>query len=100
MKKPFEAYLTFIENELGVKLLCWQKMALRAIYDGHCPYISGVRNGKVIMYRAAELLKEEINRDAGNLPPRLAELDGYTADVVTCDEGWRDNIEWEKENKL
>lgn len=96
MKKPFEAYLTFIENELGVKLLCWQKMALYAIYDGHCPYISGVRGGKVIMERAADMLKEEMDRDAGILPPRLYELDGYSTTVVMCDENWRENIEWEK----
>ena len=86
MKKPFETYLSFIENELGVKLLHWQKMALHAIYDGHYPYIYGVRGGKVIMERAAEMLDEEINRDIGNLPPRLYELDGYAVNVVTCDE--------------
>ena len=100
MKKPFEDYLSFIENELGIKLLCWQKMALRAIYDGYYPYISGVRGGKVIMKRAAEMLKEEMNRDTGNLPPRLYELDGYAINVVTCDENWGENIEWEKEKEL
>ena len=99
MKKPFETYLTFIENELGCKLICWQQMALHAIYDGHYLCISNIRNGKVIMYRAAQLLKEEMNRDAGNLPPRLYELDGYSADAAMCDEGWRENIEWEKENE-
>lgn len=86
MKKPFESYLAFIENELGIKLLCWQKMALHAIYDGHYPYISNIRNGKVIMYRAAQLLKEEMDRDDGCLPPRLYELDGYSADVETYDD--------------
>ena len=100
MKKPFETYLNFIENELGVQLLCWQKMALHAIYDGHYPYISNIRNGKVIMYQAAKLLKEEMERDAGNLPPYLYELDGYAVNVVTCDENWGENIEWEKENKI
>ena len=88
MKKPFDDYLTFIENELGVQLLCWQKMALRAVYDGHYPYISGGRGGKVIMERAEEMLKEEMDRDTGNLIPRLYELDGYSTTVVTCDENW------------
>ena len=100
MKKPFEDYLTFIENELGVKLLCWQKTALEAIYNGYCPYISGVRGGKMVMERAAKLLKEEMEQDTGNLPPRLYELDGYTTTVVTCDENWGENIEYEKENKI
>lgn len=100
MKKPFETYLAFIENELGVKFLHWQKMALEAIYKGYCPYISGVRGGKVIMERAAEMLKEEIDRDIGNLPHRLYNLDGYSTAVVTCDENWGENIIWEKENTL
>lgn len=100
MKKPFEDYLAFIENELGIKLLCWQKTALEDIYKGYCPYISGVRCGKMIMERAAELLKEEMDRDTGILPPCLYELDGYTADATMRDEDWRKNTEWKKENKL
>ena len=100
MKKPFETYLTFIENQLGVQLLYWQKMALHAIYNGHHPYISNVRHGKIIMCRAAQLLKEEMDQDVGILPPRLYELDGYAVNVVTCDENWGENIIWEKENKL
>ena len=98
MKKPFETYLTFIENELGVKLLYWQEMVLRAIYDGKYPIVSCVRNGKTIIDKAAQRLKEEIDRDAGILPHRLYELDGYSTTVVTCDENWGENIEWEKEN--
>ena len=99
MKKPFEHYLAFIEHELGCKLLDWQKMALEAIYKGYCPYISGVRGGKVIMERAEEMLKEEMDRDTGSIPPHLYELDGYTINVVTCDENWGQNIEWEKEKE-
>ena len=97
MKKPFETYIAFIENELGVKLLNWQRIALEGIYNGYCPYISSVRGGKVIMERAAEMLTKEINRDTGNLPPRLYELDGYKADILLCDDIARYNIE--KENK-
>ena len=97
-KKPFEDYLTFIENELGVKLLCWQKAVLEAIYNGYCPHISCVRGGKGVMGMAAELLAEEIDRDERLLPARLYELDGYAIDIVTCDENWGENIIWEKEN--
>lgn len=98
MNKPFETYLSFVENELGVKLLCWQKMVLRSIYDGHCPYISGMRGGKDIMYRSARLFKEEIERDTGRLPPRIYELDSYAEEVVMCDEDWKENTEFEKES--
>ncbi len=98
MKKPFEDCLAFIEHELGCKLLDWQKTVLREIYDGKYPIVQGRLGGKFVAYRAAEMLKEEMNRDNGNLLPRLYELDGYNADVVTCDEGWGDNIEWKKEN--
>ena len=100
MKKPFETYITFIEHELGVKLLDWQKKALRDIYNGYLPHVFGLRNGKYVMCQAAQLLVEEINRDMTWLPPRLYDLDGYSADVVTCDEDWRENIELEKENKI
>ncbi len=86
MTKPFETYLTFIENELGCKLLDWQKTVLREIYNGKYPIVQGRLGGKFVAYRAAEMLKEEMSRDNGNLPPRLYELDGYTTDVVTCDE--------------
>lgn len=98
MKKPFETYLAFVENELGCKLFDWQKIALREIYDGKYPIVQGRLCGKFVAHRAARLLKEEMERDNGNLQPRLYELDGYTADVLTCDEGWRENIEWDKEN--
>ena len=100
MKKPFEDYLHFLENDLGIKFLYWQEMVLRAIYDGKYPIVSCVRNGKTIIDKAAKLLKEEMDRDTGNLPPRLYKLDGYAVNVVTCDENWGENIEWEKENNL
>ena len=99
MKKPFETYIKFIENEFGIKLLNWQKMALEGIYNDYRPYISCARGGKRIMELAAEVLKEEIDRDTGIIPSRLYELDGYSTTVVTCDENWGENIIWEKENK-
>lgn len=100
MKKPFEDYIDFIEHELGCKLLDWQKRALRGIYDGKYPIVQGRLCGKFIAYRAAKLLKEEIDRDTGTLPSHLYKLDGYAINVVTCDENWGENIEWKKEKKL
>lgn len=92
MKKPFEDYLAFIENELGCKLLDWQKTILRNEYDGkHYRYHFGRISGKYVMYQAALMLKEEMARDSGCLPARLYELDGYTTDAVVYDE-------WKKEN--
>lgn len=94
MKKPFETYLAFVEHELGCKLLDWQKVVLRNEYEGkHCCYYSGRISGKYVLLRAVQLLKEEMDRDSSNLPPRLYELDGYSATVVTCDENWGENIE-------
>lgn len=96
MKKPFEDYLDFIENELGFKPLYWQEMVLRAIYDGKYHVVSCVRNGKTIIDKAAQLLKEEMDRDNGSLLPWTYKPDGYSTTVVTCDENWGENIEWEK----
>lgn len=90
-KKPFEDYLAFIEHELGCKLLAWQKTVLREIYDGKYPIVQGRLCGKFAVYRAAQMLKEEMARDSECLPARLYELDGYTTDVVVYDE-------WKKEN--
>ena len=99
MKKPFEAYLTLIESTLEVRLFDWQKEILRAIYDDkHLYWYPGRISGVTQFYRAVEILYEEINRDRGNLPSNLYELDGYTTTVATCDENWGENIIWEKEN--
>lgn len=67
-KKPFEHYLAFVENELGCKLFDWQKTLLREIYDGKHPIIQGRLCGKVAAYRAAEMLKAEMDRDNEILP--------------------------------
>ena len=92
MKKPFETYLTFIENQLGVQLLCWQKMVLQSIYDGYHPYVSGVRSGKAIMCRAAELLREKMIQETKTLKPRPYRPDGYKVDILLCDDSARYNI--------
>lgn len=98
MKKPFEDYLAFIENDLGCKLLDWQKTILHEIYDGKHPVVYRRLSGKFVALRAAALLKEEMERDTGNFLTCLYKLDDYTADVPMCDEDWESNIELEKEN--
>lgn len=100
MKKPFEHYVTIIENILEFKLFKWQKDVLLHIYNGDfCRICFARQQGVTLLDTAALILCEEMNRDAGNLPPRLYEPDGYSATVVTCDENWGENIEWAKENK-
>lgn len=91
MKRPFENYLAFIEHELGCKLFDWQKTVLREIYDGKYPIVQGRLCGKFAAYRAALILKEEMDRDSGCLPARLYELDGYTTDIVIYDELEKEN---------
>ena len=39
MKKTFEAYLAFIEDELGLQLLSYQKEMLRKLYEKPNLYI-------------------------------------------------------------
>jgi hypothetical protein len=92
MKKPFEQYLAFIEHELGYKLCDWQKSVLREVYDGkNYRYYFGRLNGITMLYRAAEMLKEEMARDTECLPARLYELDGYMTDTVIYDELEKEN---------
>ena len=90
-KRTFEQYLSFIENTLDVKLLDWQKTILRSIYNGERPIFTGFRSGKTVLYKSARMLKEEMDRDNGNLPPRLYELDGYSIDTVIYDEFFKEN---------
>ena len=100
MKKPFEDYITFIENVLEAKLFQWQKDVLLQIYNGNFGRIYFARQqGITMLDTAAVILSDAMARDAGILPSRLYEPDGYTADTVTCDERWRENIKWEKENE-
>lgn len=63
MKKSFEGCLAFIENELGCELFDWQKKVLRAIYDEKYPIVQGRLSGKFVAYRAAQLLKEQIEKE-------------------------------------
>lgn len=57
--KTFEDCLAFIENQLGVHLLLWQKEALRLIYENKRFYlIPNTRGGKTTFVKAAQLLEE------------------------------------------
>lgn len=101
-KKPFEDYLSFIEHELGCKLLDWQKAILQNEYAGkHYCYHFGRISGKYVLYRAAQILEEEMARDNGCLPARLYELDGYASETVAYEDvEWinLETTEWKKEN--
>ena len=100
MKKPFEAYITLIENVLEAKLFQWQKDVLLQIYNGNFGRIYFARQqGITMLDTAAVILSDAMARDAGILSPMLYEPDVRSTTVVTCDERWKENIEWEKENK-
>lgn len=86
--KPFETYLAIIEKSLGIPLCDWQKTVLRALYDGKCPvYATPGRGGKVVIFKAIEILTEEMARDRGELPSRLYELDTDTSDIIELEKG-------------
>ena len=63
MMKDFEEYLSFIENQLEVKLFDWQKVILRKLYNGEYPIVQGIRSGKFVLYQAAQMLKEELEKE-------------------------------------
>ena len=99
MKKPFEDYITLIENVLEFKLFCWQKDVLLHIYNGDLGRLCFARQqGITMLDTAAVILSDAMARDAGILTPMLYESDVRSTTVVTCDERWKENIEWEKEN--
>ena len=99
MKKPFEDYLDFLENDIGYKFFDYQNVLLREVYEGKHLYYCGNRYTNTHwLYDAMQKLKEEIDRDNGNLLPWTYKLDGYSTTVVMCDENWGENIEWKKEN--
>lgn len=100
MKKPFEDYLDFLENDLGYKFFEYQKALMRQVYEGKRVYYCANRYCNTHwLYDAMRRLKEEMDRDNGILP-WFYKLDGYTTDIVVYDEGWGKNIEWEKEKEL
>ena len=98
MKKPFETYLGVIEAVLECKLFAWQKKILFQMYNGDFKHANCIARGfGISMFdTAAILMCTLINRDIGNLPPYLYELDGYKVNVLLCDDIARYNIE--KEN--
>ena len=93
MNKPFEDYLGFIETQMSVELLEWQKAILREHYEKPKHYYCSTRWSDMHWcYEALRLLSEEMERDNGYLP-WLYKPEGYTTEVVIYDE-------LEKENKL
>ena len=87
MKKPFEDYITLIENILEFKLFDWQKDVLLHIYNGELGRLCFARRqGLTMLDTAAVILCDVMNRDVGNLPPYQYGLDGYATDVKVYDE--------------
>lgn len=70
MIKDFEEYLDFIENKLDIQLLDWQKVVLRARYEGTPIYYCPSRGmGRDTVMRALKILE---TIEAGEL---LSEFD-------------------------
>ena len=100
MKKPFEDYLDFLENDLCYKFFDFQKALLREVYEGKRLYYCGNRYVDTHwLYDVMRKLKEERDRDNGLLPWTY-KTDGYSSAAIVYDENWGENIEWEKENKI
>ena len=90
MKKPFEDYLDFLENDLGYQFFDYQKALMRKAYEGK-HYYCGTRWGDSLwIYEGMCRLKEEMERDNGYLH-WLYKPDGYTTDVVIYDELTKEN---------
>lgn len=90
-KKPFEEYLGFVETQMSIKLLDWQKAILRESYEKPKHYYCINRWSDMHWcYEALRLLSEEMDRDGGILP-WFYKLDGYTTDVVIYDELEKEN---------
>ena len=101
MKKPFEDYLDFLENDLGYQFFDSQKALLREVYEGkQLYYCSNRYTDTHWLYDVMRRFKEEMDRDEGNLLPWAYKLDGYTTTVMTYDENWGENIIWAKENEI
>ena len=99
MKKSFEDYLSFLENNLGYQLFKSQKSLLREVYEGKRYYYCANRYTDTHwLYDVMRRLKEEMDRDESNLLPWVYKLDGYSTDIVLYDEDFK-NTEWEKENE-
>lgn len=59
MKKTFEDYLYFIERQLGLQLLSYQKEMLRKLYENeHYYFLPGGTYGRETYLNAAKLLDE------------------------------------------
>jgi hypothetical protein len=91
MKRPFEDYLGFIETQLSIELLGWQKTILRENYEKPKRYYCINRWSDMHWcYEALRLLSEETERDSG-YTPCFYKSDGYTTEVVIYDELEKEN---------
>lgn len=67
MDKTFEDYLSFIEDELGIQLLDWQKEFLQQIYNGKTPYyMPGRAIGRKTVGKAEKILNKLMAKENSN----------------------------------
>lgn len=62
----FKEYLTLIENELGIKLLAWQKDALQDMYENRPVYYRPARGIGMTTLEKAVLLLTEFKKENEN----------------------------------
>lgn len=66
-KYTFEEYLSFIENQLGIQLLDYQKYILEKAYNYECVYFIPARTmWKENLFQAQKILKELMEKDDEN----------------------------------
>ena len=62
-KHTFEDCLTFIEDNLGIQLLTWQKEVLRAIYENKPYYYRPARGMGISTLEKAVILLAEFKKE-------------------------------------
>ena len=62
-KLTFEGHLSFIENELSIKLLDWQKEVLQKIYENNPYYFRPARGIGITTLNKAMILLEELKKE-------------------------------------
>lgn len=66
MMDRFEEYLNLIENELGIKLLAWQKDVLQDMYENRPVYYRPARGIGMTTLEKAVLLLTEFKKENEN----------------------------------
>ena len=64
--KTFENFLIFVEDNLGIQLLSWQKDVLQDMYENRPVYYRPARGIGMTTLEKAVLLLEEFKKENGN----------------------------------